>query len=112
MEKIIKNSIPALQEEIRKEIGLNVELSVEFDGFNIRISSGSLISELGDTVVKTLFADIAIHISGEYFPEQTIAGFNSNLRYIHPNGGHNGSTFIWRGLWLTKDGWVFGDKVF
>ena len=114
IETELRNSLPALAELINKELGFTPILELEYmkwGGFVI--SSGELLDELGSTLVKTIFSSIKIKIWGELNIINNAIWFNPKLAYEHPNGGSNGTAFVWRhiGFNLDEKKWITGNKI-
>jgi hypothetical protein len=103
---VIQEALPKLQNLIENELGFKPNLKTVIRGQYINIISDDLMSELGNTLVKTLFTSIGIVFSGgnKFMSEdKNYIGFTSNLKYTHPNGGSNGVNFIWWSIILNLD---------
>lgn len=119
MVKMVQDKLPELCKLIESHLGFSPELrlSVQKGGIhrvNIKISSGSLINELGNTLVKTIFSDIKIDFwGGTKVISANSIWFNPKLSYEHPSGGSNGTDFLWDALWfdLDKNQWLEGRKL-
>jgi hypothetical protein len=102
--EMVINHIPELETLIETELGFKPKLyaSIENNGRNIKIFSGDLMSELGNTLVKSLFTTIKIDFwGGTKYNHDNVdyIGFSPKLQYQHPSGGSNGTDFIW---WSVK----------
>lgn len=125
IETELRNSLPALAELINKELGFAPELKTEFiakkypptigdDKYRVQLSSEELINELGSTLVKTIFSSIKLRCwGGEFVEEGNAVWFNPKLEYTHPNGGSNGTDFMWDSLWYRVDTctWIAGRSI-
>ena len=100
----VQQALPELETLIEKELGFKPKLQakIENNGRNIKITSDDLITELGNTLVKSLFTVIYIDFwGGTKYTHDNVdyIGFSPKLRYNHPTGGSNGTDFIW---WAVK----------
>lgn len=113
IETELRNSLPALAELINRELGFTPELTLRSTNHGYTIESNELINELGNSLVKTMFVSIKIRMIGDYTIINSSIWFNSNLKYKHPNGGSNGTAFIWRhiGFNLDEKKWITGNKI-
>jgi hypothetical protein len=121
IETELRNSLPALAELINKELGFAPELRIEMsinhrygNQVEFSIESNNLINELGNTLVKTIFSTIQIGCwSAPINEEEGLIGFFPRLRYSHPNGGSNGTDFIWNVIYYKIDTctWIAGRSI-
>lgn len=113
IETELRSSLPALAELINKELGFTPILNVRSDRNYFTIESNDLLNELGNTLAKTMFESIKIRMVCDCIAINNSYWFDSNLRYTHPNGGSNGTVFIWRhiGFNLDEKKWIAGSKI-
>lgn len=118
MVKMVQDKLPELSKIIESHLGFSPELRLVVQkGVHrdtIKISSGSLINELGNTLVKTIFSDIKIDFwGGTKVISANSIWFNPKLSYEHPSGGSNGTDFLWDSLWFDLDTnqWLEGRKL-
>lgn len=113
IETELRNSLPALAELINKELGFTPELNVTPTESGFVIESGNLLCELGNTLAKTIFSKIKIRMWGVLNNERNSVWFDPNLKYEHPNGGSNGTSFIWASVRLNLDSctWEVGRSI-
>lgn len=107
--------IPDLEKLIAKRLnGMKVKLSCEMETIRgnptFKIKSGDLKSELGKTLVNTLFKGIVIDFWGGTIADDGSIWFNPQLAYTHPGGGSNGRDFVWQSLWFKPETseWIEG----
>lgn len=115
--KQLKEDLPALEDLIEKRLGcrikLNASLQSRRDGEErIRISSGSLLEFLGNTLVKTIFSEINLDWWGGTLADDGSVWFNPKVSYEHPRGGSNGTDFLWDSLWYKDGKWIEGNIKF
>lgn len=113
IETELRNSLPALAELINKELGFTPELNVTPTESGFVIESGNLLCELGNTLAKTIFSKIKIRMWGVLNNERNSVWFDPNLKYEHPNGGSNGTNFLWAALCYKIDSctWEVGRSI-
>lgn len=113
IETELRNSLPALAELINKELGFTPELSLRYSKDFFTIESDNLINELGNTLVRTMFASVNIRMLSHSEIIDNCLWFNPQLKYEHPNGGSNGTSFIWASVRLNLDTctWVTGRSI-
>ncbi len=109
----LENALPVLSELINQELGFAPELFLAAKNGGFIIASEDLLSELGNTLSKTLFTSIKIRMWGEIDKESNIIWFNTKLAYEHPNGGENGTSLIWQAIWFDykEAKWIPGNKL-
>ncbi len=125
IETELRNSLPALAELINKELGFSPTLHIEMksklyppvlnnDQVRFILTSDSLLNELGDTLVKTIFKEIKIEFwGGNISNDGNNIWFNPKLTYDHPSGGSNGTDFVWEAIWynIETDNWITSRKI-
>lgn len=114
--KQLKKDLPALEDLIEKRLGCRIKLEASLESSSdkefIRITSGSLIEFLGDTLVKTIFSDINLYWWGGTLAEDGSIWFNPKVSYSHPRGGSNGTDFLWNSLWYKDGKWIEGNIIY
>lgn len=111
----VRKSLPQLEDLIKKKLGFAPKLAVAQKGnVKLEITSNDLTSELGKTLVKTLFTKIEIGFwGGNVTGDGKTIWFNPKVWYEHPSGGSNGCDFVWESLWwdLASKKWVEGRSI-
>lgn len=115
LNKIIE-ALPDLEKLIEKESKIKSKLQAKIlpgrrnDYFEI--VSENLINTLSP-LGKVMFNKIHIEFSGSTGQRDGQIWFSSNVRYTHPGGGSNGTTFIWDSIWFddNKLSWITGRKI-
>jgi hypothetical protein len=113
IESELQNALPALAELINQELGFTPELNLQSTSYGFSIESIDLLSELGNTLAKTMFTSIKIRMTSDCMVINNSIWFNPKLKYEHPKGGSNGTDFIWQhlGFNLDEQKWITGKKI-
>lgn len=118
----IRAALPELEDEIRKALGDNsmkFTLKCEIrQGWNKTVfdihSDDNLVKYLGKGLWKTLFKTLEISWWGGEINKNGKVWFNPKIQYQHPQGGSNGTDFIWDTVWwdIAEKKWEFGSRIF
>ena len=110
--------LPELEKLIQKRLGLKCKLTASLrsdrDGDYIKIVSNDLLKNYGNNpIVRNCFSKINIDFWGGKLTEDKQIWFNPRIYYEHPNGGSNGTQFLWDSLWFIPGSqmWVEGRTI-
>ena len=111
---LVEKALPELGKLIQKKLGFAPKLFVMQSGDTLRIESDDLSKELGK-LGKALFKSIKIYTWGGNIMknEENMIWINPKLSYEHPNGGSNGTDFLWDSLYFDfkNEKWLEGRSI-